>query len=128
MNHMQIQHYVISALVFAACTASVTLADTLEVPDEYPTIQLAIDAAVDGETGPHANPVFARNVTGSFEAPTAAAETAGDPRTHAGASGATCTHPLFVGLKYNAGARAEAILQTSNVDVAPRIHNSRSQS
>ena len=87
MNYMQIQHYVISALVFAACTASVTLADTLEVPDEYPTIQLAIDAAVDGETGPHANPVFARNVTGSFEAPTAAAETAGDPRTHAGTGG-----------------------------------------
>ncbi len=84
-------------------------ADILHVPGDFPTIQAAIDAAVDGDPGPHANPVFARNVTGTFEAQTAAAETAGDPRTYAGDSGATCTHPLFVGLKYGDGPSSVAI-------------------
>ncbi len=37
------------------------------------------------------------------EAPTEAAETAGGPRPYTGAAGASCTHPLFVGLKYAAG-------------------------
>ena len=38
------------------------------------------------------------------EASTDAAETAGDPRSYTGAGAASCTHPLFVGLKYAAGA------------------------
>ena len=37
------------------------------------------------------------------EAPTEAAEAAGDPRSYTGAVPASCTHPLFVGLKYAAG-------------------------
>ena len=49
MNNTRV-HQVISAMVFAACTASVALADTLEVPIPYTTIQEAIDAAVDGDT------------------------------------------------------------------------------
>ena len=49
MNNTRVQRF-ISALVFTACTASVVLADTLPVPDEYPTIQAAIDAAFNGDT------------------------------------------------------------------------------
>ena len=37
------------------------------------------------------------------EAPIEAAEMAGDPRSYTGAGGASCTHPLFVGLEYPAG-------------------------
>ncbi len=43
------------------------------------------------------------------EAPTDAAETAADPRSYSGAGGASCTHPLFAGLKYGAGDGPQSV-------------------
>ncbi len=59
-----------------------------------------------GEAGPSKTAVAVVSLLArpaADEAPTEAAETAGDPVYYTGAAAASCTHPLFVGLKYAAG-------------------------
>ena len=50
MNHMHAHPLVISALVAVVFPVGAVLADTRHVPAQYPTIQAAIDAAVNGDT------------------------------------------------------------------------------